>query len=107
MRSLVFLQDELIWKEVSGFEAKPRTVEFVNALPPAAREHYMHFAYFIGTSPLVYLPLRHSILLSTSVFSPTCQLVCLFFKQLHHKIHNVLRLGLELSLYCVDFVNAQ
>lgn len=36
---------EWVWKEMEGLESTPRTWDFIEALPEASRNTYLHFAY--------------------------------------------------------------
>ncbi|MDR3742642.1 MAG: hypothetical protein P4L40_26795 [Terracidiphilus sp.] len=38
-------EGEWIWRDVPGYEAAPKTWEFIAALPEAARRNFQHFCY--------------------------------------------------------------
>ena len=46
-------KDEVVWKEVETFQCKPRTMEFVQSLPDAARRNFLHFAYCTWITSIV------------------------------------------------------
>ncbi len=45
-------KDEVVWREVETFQCKPRSMEFVMALPEAARKNFLHFAYCTCRPPV-------------------------------------------------------
>lgn len=47
---------EWVWREVAGFESKPRTYASLDGLPADAKRAYLHFAYCIGNDLLSGLP---------------------------------------------------